>query len=358
MLINPVDTNPQEILPEIKSAINSVVDSGRFVSGDRVEVFEKEFADYCGRSYAVCVNSGTSALHLALLTSGIGRGDEVILPPNTFIATAEAVAYTGAKPVFVDIDIDTYNIDPDKIDRAIGLRTKAIIPVHMFGRPANMAAIYELTDRRGIKIIEDCCQSHGARYHDKKAPFSGTGCFSFYPSKNLGAFGEGGCIVTDNKETAELARQLRDHGQTEKGVHEYIGYNYRMDEIQAAVLSVKLKYLDEWNDIRRQVALGYNKLLSGIVTIPEVFHVNHQYIIRTPFRDELFAHLKSKGMPVGIHYPIPIHLQEAYKGKYGDFPVAEEVAKTMISLPIHPSMTPEQVVYIASMIKEFLCDLQ
>jgi len=354
MLINPVDTNPQEILPEIKSAINSVVDSGRFVSGDKVRAFEKAFADYCGRSYAVCVNSGTSALHLALLANGVGEGDEVILPPNTFIATAEAVLYAGAKPVFVDIDIDTYNIDPDKIEATITPKTKAIIPVHMFGKPAQIGHIRDIARKHNLRIIEDCCQAHGA----KIIPCTETGCFSFYPSKNLGAFGEGGAIVTDNQEVVKLARSLRDHGQTLKGVHSYIGYNYRMDEIQAAVLSVKLKHLDDWNFARKVCAEAYSSLLEGIVTVPVTGGVHHQYIIRTPFRDELFAHLKSKDVPVGIHYPVPIHLQEAYNGKEGDFPVAEEVARSMISLPIHPSMTPSQVTYVASTIKEFLCDLQ
>ena len=354
MPVYSINPNPVYIQDKIKDEINSVIESGSFVSGNKVRAFEDAFAAYCGKSYTVCVNSGTSALHLALLISGIGEGDEVITVPNTFVATAEAISYTGAKPVFVDIDINTYNIDTKKIVAVITAKTKAILPVHLFGQPANMARICEIAEKHRLKIIEDCCQAHGATYGGKKVPYSGTGCFSFYPSKNLGAFGEGGAIVTDNKEIAEKARSLRDHGQTKKGVHEYIGFNYRMDEFQGVVLGIKLKHLRKWNFRRKVIAIEYNRLLEDIVITPEVFHVNHQYIIRTPRRDELLAHLRSKDITVGIHYPIPIHLQDAYDGKEGDFPVAEEVAGSMISLPIQPEMTMAQVAFVAEAIKDFL----
>jgi len=362
MKIPLVDLKAQynTIKDEIKKELEDVLENTSFILGDKVENFEKNFADYCNKKFAVCVNSGTSALHLALLSQGIGWGDEVITSPLTFIATAEAISYTGASPVFVDIDPNTYNIDPAKIESAITKRTKAIIPIHLYGQPADMVPIMEIAEKCGLKIIEDCCQAHGAEYKGNKVPVSSTGCFSFYPGKNLGAYGEGGAVVTNSSYIADKIKMLRNHGQSQKGCHKCIGYNCRMDGFQGAVLNVKLKYLNQWTDARRKNAELYNKLLKGVVGIPKeaeyAKHVYHLYVIKLKRRDDLVRYLKSKNICTGIHYPIPVHLQEAYPFlglKEGSFPEAEAAAKQILSLPIYPEISEEQINYAAAKIKEF-----
>jgi len=349
------------IKEEIKKEMDGVLENTKFVLGPKVENFEAGFADYCNKKYAVCANSGTAALHLALVAKGIGQGDEVITVPNTFIATAEAISYTGAKPVFVDIDESTYNIDPTKIEGTITKKTKAILPVHLYGQPADMDAVIKIAEQYNLAIIEDACQAHGAEYKGKKVPFSETGCFSFYPGKNLGAYGEGGAVVTDSDQIAEKVRSLRDHGQKQKHFHQYIGYNYRMSGFQGAVLSVKLKYLDKWIDARKEKAKLYNELLRGVVGTPKeaeyAKHVYHLYVIRTTERKKLTEYLRSKNISTGIHYPIPIHLQEAYSFmglKRGSFPKAEMVSDEILSLPIYPEISEEHIRYICSNMKEFL----
>lgn len=352
----------ETIKEEIQKEINWVLENTSFILGDKVKEFEKNFAFYCNKKYAVAVNSGTSALHLALLCYGIKEGDEILVPVNTFIATAESVSYTGAKPVFVDMDSKDFCMNPEKIQEKITARTKAIIPVHLYGQSAEMDKIIEIAKRNNLIIIEDCCQAHGAEYNGKKVPVTETGCFSFYPGKNLGAYGEAGAILTDNEQVAEKARMLRDHGQKEKYNHKYIGYNYRMTGFQGAILNVKLRHLNEWIRLRREKAALYSSLLNGAfgVEIPKeqeyAKHVYHLYVIRTRERDKLAEHLKNKEIDTGMHYPIPLHLQEAYSflwHKAGDFPAAEQAAKEILSLPMFPELTEEQIRYVADAIKEF-----
>lgn len=348
-----------KIKNEIQKEINWVLENSSFILGEKVKELEINFAKYCNKKYAIAVNSGTAALHLALLAKGIGKDDEVITVPNTFIATAEAISYTGAKPVFVDVD-ETHNIDASKIEDKITSKTKAIIPVHLFGQPANMEPIIEIAKKYNLDIIEDCCQAHGAEYNSKKVPVSDLGCFSFYPGKNLGAYGEGGMIVTDNEETAKKCLVLRTHGEYPKNIHKLIGFNYRMDGIQGAILNAKLKYLDEWTNKRIEIAELYDKLLKDIVNTPKkadyAKHVYHLYVIKVKERDKLAEFLKSKGIDTGIHYPKPIHLQEAYKElglTPGTYPVAEQFAKEILSLPLYPELTTEQISYVVDEIKEF-----
>jgi len=348
------------IKDEIAKEINWVLENTSFILGDKVKEFEKNFASYCNKKHAVAVNSGTSALHLALLAYGIKERDEVITVPNTFIATAEAISYTGAKPVFVDVNEKNYTIDTDLIEETITDRTKAIIPVHLYGQPADMDPIIDIARKYNLFIIEDCAQAHGAEYKGKKVPIISTGCFSFYPGKNLGAYGEGGAVLTDDGEIAEKIIMLRDHGQKEKHRHKYIGYNYRMDGFQGAVLNTKLKYLNKWIEQRRDKARLYNQLLSGVAETPReddyAKHIYHLYVIRTKEREKLAKYLKSKEIDTGMHYPTPIHLQEAYSSlgyKPGDFPITEKVVKEILSLPIFPELTEDQVRYVAETIKEF-----
>lgn len=349
------------IKEEIKKEINDVLENTEFVLGRKVEDFEGKFADYCNKKYAVCVNSGTSALHLALVANGFKEGDEVITVPYTFVATVEAILYTGAKPVFVDIDESTYNIDPARIERAITKKTKAILPVHLYGQPADMDVIIEIAEKYNLKIIEDACQAHGAEYKNKKVPVTDIGCFSFYPGKNLGAYGEGGCVVTNDEKIAEKIRFLRNHGQKRRYVHQYIGYNYRMTGFQGAVLGVKLKYLDRWLEMRRKNAALYNKMLENTeVVIPKeldyIKHVYHLYVIRTDKRDDLQRYVNSKGIATGLHYPIPLNLQEPYKkiaGNKASYPAAEKNAKEVLSLPMFAELTEEQIKFIAEEIKSF-----
>ena len=354
----------ESIKDEVHQAIREVCESCAFAGGPFVAEFEKAFASFCGTKYAIGVASGTDAIWAALIAVGIGPGDEVITTPNTFIATAEAITFSGAKPVFVDIDERTYNINPELIEAAITPRTKAIIPVHLYGQPADMDPIMETARRYNLFVIEDACQAHGAEYKGRPAGSIGdAGCFSFYPGKNLGAYGEAGAVTTNNAELADKMRTFRDHGQKKKYYHSIVGWNARMDGFQGAVLSVKLKYLSKWNEGRNKNASLYNKLLGGVdgVVTPEkadyAKHVYHIYAVRTKKRDEMISFLAQKDVLCGIHYPVPLHLQEAYKSlgyKKGDFPIAEKCAEEIVSLPMFAELTGEQIKKVASEIKIFL----
>lgn len=351
------------IKEEIAPKVENVLQHTHYILGENVEAFEEEFADYCNVKYAVGVASGSDALILSLKSLGIESGDEVITVPNTFIATVDAISKVGAKPVFADVDADTYNIDINKIEECITDNTKAIIPVHLYGQMADMDLILKLAGDYDLKVIEDACQAHGAEYKYKKAGSLGdAGCFSFYPAKNLGAAGDGGIITTNNEELAEKLRMLRNYGQSKKYYHDFIGFNSRLDEIQAAILRVKLKYIDHWNEQRREKAKIYNKLLEKtpqiIRPVEEEFrkHVYHLYVIQCETRDELQDYLSSKGISTGIHYPIPVHLQEAYK-KLGydqlNFPVTERCANKIISLPMFPELRDDEIKYVVDNIKTF-----
>ncbi len=352
------------IKDEIHDAINKVIAKTAFAGGPFVAQFEKEFAEFCKCQYAIGVGSGTEALWMPLLALGIGRGDEVITVPNTFIATTEAISFCGATPVFVDIDEKTYNINPDLLEAAITPKTRAIIPVHIFGQTADMDPIMKIAGKHNLFVIEDACQSHGSEYKEKRAGSIGdAAAFSFYPGKNLGAFGEGGAITTNNLELATKMQMFRDHGQTQKYYHGIIGWNARMDGIQGAVLSVKLKHLESWNEARRKNAHLYNELLSNVngVTTPVeadyAKHVYHIYAIRVQNRDTLISKLADKDISSGIHYPVPIHLQEAYsflgQGK-NSFPVAEKCAGEFVSLPMFPELTREQIEYVSDNVMKLL----
>lgn len=338
---------------DISTAIREVIDSSAFSGGFFVSRFEEEFAAYCGSKHAVGVGSGTEALWLTLIALGIGPGDEVITVPNTFIATAEAITFCGATPVFVDVEAQTYTMDPTLLEGSITHRTKAIIPVHLFGQMAAMDAILDIAGRHGIPVVEDACQAHGAEYGGRKAGTMGTaGCFSFYPGKNLGAMGEAGAVVTNDPRLKERIEVLRDHGQVKKYHHIVVGWNARMDGIQAAVLRAKLTHLDDANAARRRHADSYRSLLSGEAEIilpdeaPGRKHVYHLFALRTPRRDEILACLAQAGIHCGIHYPVPVHLLEAYGNlgmDRGSFPVAELCAGELLSLPMFPELTEAQV---------------
>jgi dTDP-4-amino-4,6-dideoxygalactose transaminase len=347
---------------ELLPILEEVMAKGQFILGENVELLEKELADYCGTKYAVGVASGTDALLLSLEALGIGEGDEVITTPFTFFATSEVISLLKAKPVFVDIDSKTFNIDPDKIEDAITTKTKAVIPVHLFGQMAEMDDIEYLAEKYDLYIIEDACQAIGAEYKGRRAGSIGdTGCFSFFPTKNLGAFGDGGLITTNDEKLYEKIKLLRVHGSRKKYYHELIGHNSRLDEIQAAILRVKLKYLDNWIERRIEIAKIYSEGLKDLdVTVPEVKpylrHVYHQYVIRTKHRDELQEYLSNKGIGTAIYYPLPLHLQECYKDlgyREGDLPEAEKASKEVIALPMWPELTNEEVNYIVESIREF-----
>ncbi len=344
---------------DITQAIKKVMGSGQFILGEETSLFEKDFAEYCSVKYGVGVNSGTDALFLACLACGIGKDDEVITTSNTYIATALAISMTGARPVFVDIDEKTYNIDLSKIERSITKKTKAVLPVHLYGHPADMGPILKLAKRYRLKVIEDCAQAHGALYNGRKVgSFGDAGCFSFYPTKNLGAFGDGGMVVTNSKEIYKRLLLLRDYGR--KGRYENIikGYNSRLDTIQAAILRVKLKYLDEWNDRRRTNAELYTKLFKEAklkVILPfeadYARHIFHLYVIRVKNRDKVMERLSERGIRTLIHYPIPIHLQEAFKElgyKRGDFTITEKVCEEVLSLPMYPELTEKHIRYVVA----------
>lgn len=342
---------------DFDDAIQAVIEKTAFAGGPFVTQFENEFADFCGRKHCIGVGSGTDALWFALLALGIGPGDEVITAVDTFIATAEAISFCGATPVFVDVDPVTYNMDPGQLEGAFSAKTAAVIPVHLFGQMADLDPIVALARQRGIPVVEDASQAHGAEYRGQTpGTLSEAACFSFYPGKNLGAYGEAGGIVTDNDELAAKARMLRDHGQGEKYYHEVVGWNGRMDGIQGAVLSVKLKHLNEITDARRRHAATYASLLAdaeGLVLPREADyakHVYHIYAVRVANRDRVMAALRSKGIGCGIHYPVPLHLQNAYRTlgyNKGDFPVAETSAAEFVSLPMFPELTRAQIEYVA-----------
>jgi dTDP-4-amino-4,6-dideoxygalactose transaminase len=344
------------IAPEINEAVAKVIQNTDFILGREVNLFEEEFAAFCEAKYAVGVDSGTSALELALRAYEIGPGDEVITAANTFIASALAISHAGARPVLVDVDPYTYTIDVSGIAKAITPRTKAILPVHLYGHPAHMDPIRQLAEKHGLVVIEDACQAHGARYKGRRTGSLGhAAAFSFYPGKNLGAFGDGGMIVTNDPEIAKRLEMLRNYGQKEKYHHQFRGYNRRLDTLQAAILRVKLKYLEKWNAARRWNAKLYKEFLDGIgVVAPSeaagAESVWHLYVIRTENRDMLREALVSKGISAGIHYPIPIHLQPAYKDlghKRGDFPITEAHAQRILSLPMYAELTPESIKYVA-----------
>jgi len=347
---------------EIEEAIREVIDSGAFAGGPFVAKFEEDFAAFCGGRYAIGVGSGTEALWLALLAAGIGPGDEVITVPNTFIATAEAITFCGATPVLVDVDPQTYTMDPSELEQAMTARTKAVIPVHLFGQPADMDPILEIARARGLFVLEDACQAHGAAYKGRKAGTLGdAGCFSFYPGKNLGAFGEAGAVVTNDSALQEKIRILRDHGQVEKYHHTLIGWNGRMDGIQAAVLRVKLRHLEEGNRARRAHASQYGLALGGIeeiitpVCAAYARHVYHIYAIRVHERDEFLRFMAGQGIGCGVHYPVPIHNTEAYRSlgcRSDAFPVSVRCAGDFVSLPMFPELTPEQVERVVQTAKE------
>jgi len=353
----------RELKHELDAAIRAVCEQAAFASGPFVAEFEEAFAAYCGTGYAVGVGSGTEALWLTLLALGIGPGDEVITVPNTFVATAEAISFCGATPVFVDVDSQTYTMDPARLRAVISERTRAIVPVHLFGQTADMDPINNTAREHGLPVIEDACQAHGAQYKGRKAGSLGlVGCFSFYPGKNLGAYGEAGAITTSDPELAARVRQLRDHGQSEKHVHATLGWNARMDGLQAAVLSVKLPHLAEGNKARRRNAAVYHSLLRGVdeVTAPleaeYATHVYHVYALRSAQRDALRAELAGKGIGCGMHYPVPIHLQPAYAHlnlRQGMYPVSERCAEEYLSLPMFPELSETQVRYTARIITDF-----
>lgn len=350
------------LIDQFDHAIRAVIESSAFAGGPFVEEFEEEFAAYCGSEYAIGVGNGTDALWLTLLALGIGPGDEVITVPNTFIATAEAIIGCRARPVFVDVDEKTFTMDPAELEKSLTARTKAIIPVHLFGQPADMDRISEFARAHGLFVIEDAAQAHGAEYRSRKAGILGdAGCFSFYPGKNLGAFGEAGAVVTSDAELREKIQVLRDHGQARKYYHTMVGWNCRMDGIQAAILSIKLRHLEEANLLRRERALQYNQAFEGIEGVATPFeadyarHVYHVYAIRVQERDEVRRFLEEKGIGCGVHYPVPIHLQEACRGlgyREGAFPVAENLSEAFLSLPMFPELTEEQTEYVARCVSE------
>lgn len=350
------------IRPELDAAIARALDNCSFCLGPDVLQFEKDFATYCGAQHAIGFNSGTSALHVAALLLNLGPGDEVITTPQTFVATSWALAYVGAKPVFVDIDEATMNLDPALIERAITPRTKAVMPVHLYGHPFDADAILEICRRHKLPLIEDAAQAHGARYRGKvTGTFGDLSAYSFYPGKNLGACGEAGALVTNHADYATRARSLREHGSSVRYYHEEVGFNYRMEGIQGAVLNVKLRHLPAWTAARRRLAHRYHTLLADTpLRLPresaEVESVYHLYVVRHPQRNELRAHLEKQGVGTALHYPLPLHLQKCFAHlgyKAGDFPVAERAASECLSLPIYPELTDAQQEYVAQQIREF-----
>jgi dTDP-4-amino-4,6-dideoxygalactose transaminase len=351
----------RQIKPEVDAAIIRAVESTQFVLGPEVTAFEQRFASYCNVDHCLAVNSGTSALHLALLAAGIGPGDEVITVSMTFVATTAAVLYSGAKPVFVDVDPVTWTMDPVLIEAAITPRTKAILPVHLHGLMADMDPIMEIARRRGLIVIEDAAQAHGAEYKGRRAGSIGDfGCFSFYPGKNLGAYGEGGAVATNQPVLARKVALLRDWGQEAKYNHVVAGYNYRMDGIQGAVLNVKMNYIEAWTEGRRSAAAEYDRLLTKLpFARPQPpshsRHVYHVYALCFSRRDEALRMMQEAGIGVGIHYPVPVHLQKAYANlgyRAGDLPVTEKLANRFLSLPIYPELRPEHVTEVVTQLEK------
>jgi len=354
----------RQIEAELKPVLEDIMANGAFIGGPQVEAFEKEFAAFCGGGYCVGLNSGTDALRFALMAAGVGPGDEVITVPHTFIATTEAISQAGATPAFVDIDPATCCIDVNQIQRRITSKTRAIVPVHLYGQPADMDPISEIASKHHLAVIEDACQAHGALYKGHAAGSMGTaGCFSFYPGKNLGAFGDAGAVVTGDDRLAQTIRMLREHGQSRKYYHDMEGYTGRLDAIQAAVLRLKLKRLADWNRARRDNAALYTKLLADVPSITVVKEadfaqsVYHLYVILVDDRDGLQAFLAEKEVGTGLHYPLPLHLQKAYSSmgfKKGDFPVSECTAERLLSLPMYAELTTEQIEYVVDCIREYM----
>jgi dTDP-4-amino-4,6-dideoxygalactose transaminase len=354
----------RSIAAEIEAAIKNVCDNTAFIGGDAVKSFEEEFAAYCGAKHGVGVANGTEALFLALKALGVGEGDEVIVPANTFIATAAAVSHTGARPVFVDCDPETYCIDPAKISAAVTSRTKAIMPVHLYGHAADMDAILSVARSNGLKVVEDCAQAHGTHYKGKQVGGIGDASgFSFYPSKTLGAYGDAGMCLTNSDEAADKLRLLRDNGRTTWYEHAIIGYNSRLDGMQAAILRVKFRHLEKWVEARRARAAQYRELLGGVdglalpVEKPYARHSYYVHVVRVGDRESFMAKLKEKGVGSGVHYPVPLHLQPAFSllgGKEGDHPVAERYAMEIVSIPMFPELTEAQVAEAAAAIREVL----
>jgi dTDP-4-amino-4,6-dideoxygalactose transaminase len=353
----------QLIKDEVDAGFKRVVEKSSFIMGPDVKKFEEEFAAYCGVKYAAGVNSGTDALYMAMSALGIGPGDEVILPTYTFIATALCVSYTGAKVKFIEIEEETYNIDPRQLAKLITKKTKAIIPVHLYGQMADMTELLAIADKHGVPVVEDACQAHGTRYKGKRSGSMGkAGCFSFYPTKGLGAWGDGGIVVTNDEKVNHMVTMLRDYGRTDRYAHTMKGHNSRLDTMQAVVLSAKLKHLDEWNEMRKKVAAVYAKEFQGTGVViprnaPDREHVYQTYAVRVKNREKVMEGLKAKGVSSLIHYPIPIHMQEAYADhgyKAGDFPLSEKITSEILSLPMFPHMTAEQVKEVAQAVKASL----
>jgi dTDP-4-amino-4,6-dideoxygalactose transaminase len=348
---------------EVLQALREVADSTTYILGPRVAEFEEAFAAYTGARHCVGVNSGTSALHLALIAADVGPGDEVITVPMTFIATCWAISYTGATPVFVDVDPATYTMDVEQVERRITSKTKALLPVHLYGQPADLGPLLEIGRRHGIPVIEDAAQAHGARYRGQGAgTFGLCGCFSFYPGKNLGAYGEGGAVVTDDDRVAARLRVLRDHAQSKRYHHDEIGFNYRMDAFQGAVLSIKLRRLEEWIKARCKLAARYRERLADLplqlpAEAPDRRHVWHLFVALHPERDRIRRELEARGIHSGLHYPVPVHLQKAYRllgHRPGDFLVSERVARECLTLPLFPEMTIAQQDRVVEALREIL----
>ncbi len=369
MNVNFIDFSEQYqlIKDEIDVGLKQVFEKGDFILGARQREFEDTFAKYCQARYGVGVNSGTDALYLSLAALDVTVGDEVILPSYTFIATALCISYTGATPVFVDIEERSYNIDPVKLEAAITERTKAVILVHLYGQPANMDEINAICEKHQITVVEDAAQSHGAAYQGQRVGSLGdVACFSFYPTKSLGAFGDGGMIVTKDEELYNKVKMLRDYGRVNRYDHKIKGYNSRLDTVQAVVLSAKLKHLDQWNKMRADNAARYNELLAECprVITPQVMndrtHVYQTYAVRVPERNQVIEKLKEEGVSALIHYPIPVHLQQAYQDagyKRGDLPLSEQISDEILSLPMYPHMTDEQIVYVSDTLKRIINEL-
>ncbi|HXM56595.1 MAG TPA: DegT/DnrJ/EryC1/StrS family aminotransferase, partial [Candidatus Dormibacteraeota bacterium] len=343
---------------EVMAAIRNVLESGQFVLGPQTDAFERELAAHTRAAEAVGTNSGTSALHLALLAAGVGPGDEVITVPFTFVATVAAIEYAGARPVLVDVQEQSFNMDPALVEAAITPRTRAIVPVHLYGQPADLDPILDIARRHRLRVIEDACQAHGAEYKARRVGVLGDlGCFSFYPGKNLGAYGEGGAVVTNDEDLASTVRALRHWGQTRRYHHELKGFNYRLEELQAAILRVKLRHLDAWTEARRAHARHYDRLLGGVVPTPTEMpyarHVYHVYAIRTTARERLERALAEEGVHTGVHYPLPVHLQPAYADLgYGPgaFPVAERLAREVLSLPMYPELPEPELERVTELV--------
>src|ERR1700749_2790060 len=372
MTVPFVDLQAQyrSIKSEVDAAIQRVLDTSAFILGREVEAFERAFAEYVGAEFCVGVSNGTSAIQRALTACGVGSGDEVIVPANTFFATAEAVSTAGATPVFVDCDPDSCNIDASKIEAAITPRTRAVVPGPLYGQPAAPDAVFEVAERHNLIVVEDAAQAHGARHKGRRVgPLGRAGCFSFYPGKNLGAYGEGGAVVTNDADVARRLRLLRDHGSEQKYRHEIVGYNFRLEGIQGAVLGVKLQYLDRWNELRRGHAARYRELLAPHVDagalklqseMPYAESVYHLFVIQTEARDSLQRFLSAAGVQTGIHYPVPVHMQPAYASlghKEGDFPVAESQARRLLSLPMFAELTGRQVGYVAQAVGDYFAEV-